>query len=151
MRKSGALSDQEWRALKRHPEIGADITAPVGFLRSNGIVELVLHHHESYDGRGYPAGLAGDDIPLGARIIAVSDSLSAMMQDRPYRSRMTFQQALRDIARLSAVRYDPVVVKTLLKNAKHISQLMQGMLESETESGLSAPSKTNGMALFRSA
>ena len=76
LRKSGALSDQEWQAMKRHPEIGADITAPVGFLRSNGIVEMVLHHHESYDGRGYPAGLAGNDIPLGARIIAVADSLS---------------------------------------------------------------------------
>jgi HD-GYP domain-containing protein (c-di-GMP phosphodiesterase class II) len=127
LQKEGPLSAGEWRAIKMHPVIGAEIIAPVLFLSSTGIVGMVYHHHESFDGRGYPAGLKGADIPLGARIIAAADSLSAMLQNRPYRRRMGFAEAVQKIAALSGAQYDPQVVEVLLDNtglvAKAIDKL----------------------------
>jgi HD-GYP domain-containing protein (c-di-GMP phosphodiesterase class II) len=133
LRKTGPLNDQEWREIKKHPLVGAEIMAPVHFLRSNGIVEMVLHHHESYDGQGYPNGLAGEAIPLGARIIAVADSLSAMLENRTYRRRMPLNRALQDILKLSGSRYDPVIVEVLLRDISHISQVIDSL-------GISGPS-----------
>jgi HD-GYP domain-containing protein (c-di-GMP phosphodiesterase class II) len=127
LQKAGPLSDREWQAVKLHPVIGAEIIAPVLFLSSTGIVGMVYHHHESFNGQGYPAGLKGADIPLGARIIAVADSLSAMLQNRPYRRRMDFAEAVQKIAALSGAQYDPRVVEVLLDNtgivAKAIDKL----------------------------
>lgn len=125
--KPGPLSNQEWLAVKNHPQVGAEIIAPVHFLRSNGIVEMVRHHHESYNGKGYPKGLAGEDIPLGARIIAVADSLSAMLENRPYRRRLPFEEAVRDLVNLAGMRYDPEVVKVLMRNIGYISQILYNL------------------------
>lgn len=134
LQKPGPLSDQEWQTIKQHPIIGADIIAPVRFLDTTGIVKMVYHHHEAFDGRGYPDGLRGKSIPLGARIIAVADSLSAMLQDRPYRQNMSLKDALRDIASLAEVRYDPEVVRVLLKNADVIAQTLYGLAAKGAES-----------------
>ncbi len=81
--KPGALSDEERAWVLRHPQIGCDILMKSPAL--HGIARMVLHHHERWDGKGYPCGLAGHNIPLGARIIAVADSIDAMMSRRPYR------------------------------------------------------------------
>ncbi len=81
--KPGILDDEEWAMIRRHPEMGADIVRPVRSLRECGILEMILHHHERFDGRGYPHGLSGLDIPLGARIITVSDSFSACCRAAP--------------------------------------------------------------------
>ena len=124
LKKRGPLTQEEWVEVKKHPVVGADILAPVGFLRSHGIVDMVRHHHESFDGRGYPGGLAGEEIPLGARLIAVSDSLSAMLQDRPYRRGMSFDQAMADILSLSGLRYDPRVVAVLETSAGRVADLI---------------------------
>ncbi len=78
LNKRGELNEDEWTAIRRHPQIGADILRPVREIAGAGICEIVLYHHERYDGRGYPRGLRGKAIPLGARIIAAADSLSAM-------------------------------------------------------------------------
>jgi HD-GYP domain-containing protein (c-di-GMP phosphodiesterase class II) len=114
LQKKGPLNDDEWEAIKRHPIIGAGIIKPVGFLAASGITEMVLHHHERFDGGGYPDGLKGEAIPLGARIIALADGLSAMLQDRPYRPKMSFERTVQEIINHNGTAYDPVVVHAFL-------------------------------------
>ena len=108
--KTSPLTAKEWLAIRKHPDMGADILAPIACLRECGIVDIVRAHHERYDGSGYPQGLAGSHIPLGARIIAVADSLSAMLQSRPYRAAKTFDAACREIAQGTGSQFDPKVV-----------------------------------------
>jgi response regulator RpfG family c-di-GMP phosphodiesterase len=108
--KPGPLTDEEWILMRRHPVIGADIVRPVRSLRECGVLEMILHHHERFDGRGYPDGLRGDDIPLGARIIAVADSISAMLQKRPYRRNISFAKAQQEILDNAGAQFDPQVV-----------------------------------------
>lgn len=111
LKKRGPLTKSEFAIIKKHPVLGAEIMAPVlPFSGKNGIVQMIRHHHERYDGKGYPDGLKGKEIPLGARIIAVADSLSAMLQHRPYREAMTYEQALKEIADCTGTQFDPQVV-----------------------------------------
>ncbi len=111
--KPGKLTPEEMDEIKRHPKVGADIVSKVTDL--NPIVEIILHHHESWDGKGYPKGLSGEGISPGARIISVADSLDAMLSERPYRPAMSLSAALSEINSLSGTRYDPRVVETLMK------------------------------------
>ncbi|WP_022661259.1 HD-GYP domain-containing protein [Paucidesulfovibrio longus] len=127
--KPGPLDAAEWTLLKRHPEIGADIVRPVRALCDCGVREMILHHHERFDGQGYPHGLRGAAIPLGARIIAVADSLSAMMQNRPYRPAMPFASAREEILRCSGSQFDPGVVAAFERCAPMIGQLMEMLAE----------------------
>lgn len=121
LHKRGPLDEAEWALVRLHPVMGADIVRPVrGMNGPGGIAEIILHHHERLDGSGYPHGLAGDRIPLGARVIAVADSLSAMMQPRPYKGPRSFADALTEIARLSGIHYDPLVVGALLRQAERV-------------------------------
>jgi HD-GYP domain-containing protein (c-di-GMP phosphodiesterase class II) len=106
--KNGKLTDEERRSMESHPSIGADLIARMFAYRE--CVELIRHHHERWDGGGYPSRLIGDRIPLGARIIAVADSLDAMTTDRPYRSALTFQEAVDEIRRNSRTQFDPAIV-----------------------------------------
>lgn len=100
--------------MRRHPEIGAEIVRPVpAFNVSGGVADIILSHHERYDGMGYPAGMARESIPLGARIVAVADTLSALLRDRPYRSGCTFEEAVAEIRRCSGTQFDPTVVEGL--------------------------------------
>lgn len=122
LQKPGPLSDREWLEIKKHPIRGAEILAPVDYLRLTGITEMVRRHHESFDGQGYPDGLAGKEIPLGARIIAVADSLSAILQDRPYRPGASFGEAVNRIQLMSGIRYDPRVVDVLIRRAEQIKR-----------------------------
>ncbi len=110
--KQGPLTDKEWACVRMHPIIGANIVSPVrDFSDMTGIRAMILHHHERYDGTGYPYGLAGSAIPVGARIISVADALSAMLQNRPYRPPMVFSCALEEICAGSGTQFDPVVVE----------------------------------------
>lgn len=105
LNKPGPLSRDEYSLIKRHPEIGAGI---VGQIRSlEDIVMAILHHHERYDGRGYPYGLAGEKIPVNARIIALADSFDAMTSHRPYRRAMTTREAVEEIERGAGRQFDP--------------------------------------------
>lgn len=114
LKKEGPLDADDWRWIKTHPEIGAKIVEPVqAFSGAGGIAEIINSHHERYDGSGYPNCLMGDEIPLGARIIAVADTLSALLQDRPYRRGTSFEAAVGEIIRCSATQFDPAVVKAL--------------------------------------
>ena len=126
LQKKGPLNEDEWVEIKRHPVIGANIIKPVGFLAASGIVEMVYHHHERFDGKGYPDGIKGEDIPLGARIIALADGLSAMLQDRPYRPRLTFAQATREILNHNGTAYDPAIVHAFLYRLEVIRETFGG-------------------------
>jgi ribonuclease P protein subunit RPR2 len=111
--KEGPLSPQEWDVMRTHPAIGAEIVAPMGFLSET--VTLIRHHHERFDGTGYPDGLAGDEIPLTARIFAVADSFDAMTSDRPYRDSIGIERALNEIRGGSGTQFDPEVVRTFVE------------------------------------
>jgi putative two-component system response regulator len=106
--KPGPLTDEEYREMQRHAELGATIVST--HEQMAGIADIVRHHHERFDGRGYPAGLAGDYIPIGARIIAVADSWSAMTNDRVYRKARSETEALEELRRNRGTQFDPVVV-----------------------------------------
>ena len=111
--KRGPLSGQEWEVMRTHPVLGAQIVAPITFLQ--GAVELVRHHHERFDGAGYPDGLAGEDIPLAARVFAVADSFDAMTSDRPYRGAMAIERALAEIEGGAGTQFDPQVVRVFVQ------------------------------------
>lgn len=125
--KPGPLSDDEWRVMRQHPQLGAEILRPVGmFCGRFGVCDIVVAHHERYDGSGYPYGLRGKDIPLGARLVAVADSLSAMLEDRPYRRGRTLDQALDEVTRCAGTLFDPCVVADLqrLRGQQHLRRLL---------------------------
>lgn len=105
------LSTVEWGMLKLHPVIAADVLDQAPSLRA--AVPIVYHHHEHFDGSGYVQGLAGDDIPLGARVLAVADSYVAMTSPRAYRKAMTAEQAMDELVSGSGTQYDPKVVSAL--------------------------------------
>ena len=109
--KPDALTDEERTLMEQHPLIGADIVGRVEFL--SGAVEVVRSHHEHWDGRGYPDGLAGEVIPLAARVFAVADVLDALTTDRPYRPASTFATAREMITAESGQQFDPHVVKAI--------------------------------------
>ena len=112
LRKPTALSESEWAVMKRHPEFGARIIAGIPFLED--VARIVRHHHERWDGMGYPDGLKGDRIPLGARIFAVGDSFDAMTSDRPYRRGLLIAAAREEIRRCGGSQFDPAVVTAFL-------------------------------------
>jgi ribonuclease P protein subunit RPR2 len=105
LRKPGPLTDSEWMLMRRHPEAGARILGAVPFL--DRAVDVVLHHHERWDGRGYPAGLAADSIPLWARIFAVADTVDAITSNRPYRRGRPLEQAVEEIVARAGTQFDP--------------------------------------------
>jgi putative nucleotidyltransferase with HDIG domain len=113
LHKSGKLDKDEWELLQEHPKVGARIVEKMEFLV--GVAEIVRHHHESWDGRGYPDGLLGEDIPLGARIVAVADSFDAMTTDRSYRRALSMDEAIERLEAASGTQFDPWIVRTFVK------------------------------------
>ena len=111
--KPGPLTPEEWKVMRTHPEIGKRLIEKIPFLR--GAVPIVYCHHEKWDGSGYPRGLRGEDIPLGARIFAVVDAFDAMTFDRPYSKAISFDAALAEIKRCAGGHFDPAVVESFLR------------------------------------
>ena len=114
--KAAPLDIKEWEIIKRHPVVGHEIVNQIDFLQ--GTTEIVLYHHEHYNGNGYPHALKGEEIPLAARIFAVADALDAMTSNRPYRPARSLDEALAEITRLSGEQFCPRVVKALLSIGK---------------------------------
>ncbi|MBQ9267347.1 MAG: HD domain-containing protein [Clostridia bacterium] len=112
LQKPGKLTDDEYDDIKNHPSIGAKIIAPAKIF--DPIIPIVKHHHERYDGRGYPSGLKGEDIPLLARIVTVADSFDAMTSDRSYRPRFTLEKALDELENGKGTQFDPDLVDAFL-------------------------------------
>ncbi len=114
--KTGKLTEEEWKIIKTHPRIGKEVLKPLNFL--NNIIPIVEHEHERYDGKGYPDGLKGEEIPLGARIIAVADSYDAMTTDRVYRKALPLEDVLKELKRCSGTQFAPEVVDAFLRTVK---------------------------------
>ena len=109
--KPGPLTDDERTVMRTHPLIGVQIVAPMRRVLDTDTVEVIRHHHERFDGTGYPDGKAGDEIPLSARIFSVLDSYDAMTTDRPYRKAMSLDEALTRLRGEAGRQFDPDVVK----------------------------------------
>ncbi|CAN5314402.1 response regulator [soil metagenome] len=112
LRNRGPLSETEWQEMRRHPELGYNMVAHIGFLK--GAAAIILAHHEHWDGGGYPDGLRADEIPLGASIFAVADALDAITSDRPHRAAQSFDTAVEQIRKSKATQFDPTVVDAAL-------------------------------------
>jgi putative nucleotidyltransferase with HDIG domain len=112
LRKPGKLDPDEWEEMRKHPEIGYRMLERIRFLKP--ALDIVLSHQERFDGSGYPRGLAGDDIPLGARIFAVVDTFDAMTSDRPYRTALSIDAARDELIEWSGRQFDPRVVEAFL-------------------------------------
>lgn len=114
LNKKGRLDSDEWRLMKKHSEIGYNILSKVKSLEN--ISYIVLHHHERWDGEGYPKGLCKEEIPMGSRIIAVCDSIDAMKSDRPYRKSISDEICRNEIKKNQGIMYDLKIAKCMLEN-----------------------------------
>ncbi|NNN06266.1 MAG: HD domain-containing protein, partial [Elusimicrobia bacterium] len=113
LRKPGALTPAEYEEVKRHPVIGHEILSSVRYL--GPATQMVLYHQERWDGAGYPEGLKGEEIPLGARIVAVLDAWDAMTSDRPYRKALGRDAAAAELKAGAGVQFDPKVIEAFLR------------------------------------
>ena len=125
--KPGKLTDDEFSIIKQHPVIGAKILMQSNY--THELVQIVLHHHERYDGRGYPEGLKGEEIPIGARIIAIADSIDAMTSKRVYRDAMSLDYCRKEIEKNLGVMYDPAIGKVALE---HWNEIVDMLLKMQT-------------------
>jgi len=112
LNKIEKLSDDEWDLLKQHPRLSATIVGHVPSL--SACLASIKHHHERWDGTGYPGGLKGETIPIEARILAVTDSFEAMISERPYRKALSFKQAIAELENCSGSQFDPIVVRAFI-------------------------------------
>jgi hypothetical protein len=127
LKKSDRLTETEFEAIKQHPTKGAAILAQIGSLKP--VIPIILHHHERFDGKGYPSKLRGDEIPIGGRIVAVVDSFTAMLSKRPYRKILKVDDAIKEIESNSGTQFDPKVVASFMKVVRYpqIAQKLQGL------------------------
>jgi putative nucleotidyltransferase with HDIG domain len=131
LNKPGKLTTAEFDKMKRHADIGADLLSSVKF--PYPVVPIVRHHHENWDGKGYPTGISGTDIPLGARILSVVDCFDALTSDRPYRPRLSTEEAFEILRQRRGNMYDPLVVDTFIASYGELAPMA-------TEAGLQARS-----------
>lgn len=118
LNKPDRLNDDEYQDIRTHPEIGEHILTPV--VEDEQILKAVRHHHERYNGTGYPDGLSSEQIPLGAKILAVADAYDAITSERPYRAAINAQKACQEIERYKGSQFDPEVVDTFLRIKKDL-------------------------------
>lgn len=118
--KPGKLNDEEWALMKKHPEIGADILSKSPHF--SRIAAIILHHHERWDGKGYPFGAKGTEIPIGARIIAVCDSIDAMASARAYRKALPLDVVKSEIEKNIGIMYDPKIAQVTLDNWEELTK-----------------------------
>jgi putative nucleotidyltransferase with HDIG domain len=122
LNKIDRLTQEEWELMKKHPEIGANILSKSQHL--NELKDIVLYHHERYDGCGYPKGLKAGNIPVGARIIAICDSIDAMTSDRSYRSAHSFKYCYEEIEKNLGIMYDPVIGRCVLEHWEEVAEVL---------------------------
>jgi len=111
--KKMPLTNEEWEMLKQHPENGVEIIKTIDKL--SDAIPIILHHHEKYDGKGYPYGLKGEEIPYSARILCLVDSFDAMTSNRPYNKRKTYEEAIEELKRCSGTQFDPEIVNVFIE------------------------------------
>ncbi len=116
LNKRSRLTDKEYELMKKHPEYGWAVLRQIPGMKTASLV--ILHHHENFDGKGYPAGLRASEIPMGSRIIAVIDSFDAMVSNRPYRAGLPLQEVQRRLVEASGTQFDPEVLDHFLPLAR---------------------------------
>jgi two-component system, response regulator RpfG len=133
LRKEGPLTEEEVAIMRRHPQIGHDILegSPSKYLRMGG--EIALAHHERFDGSGYPFGIAGDAIPLPARIVAVADVFDALTSVRPYKSAWDFESSMQYLREESGKLFDPVLVDTMISLEPSVRQIYEELSPKKVE------------------
>lgn len=129
LQKTAKLTDEEYDDIKNHPSIGSHILQPAKIFSK--IIPMVKHHHERFDGRGYPGSLAGEDIPLSARIVAIADAFDAMTSDRSYRPRFTLIKALDEIERCKGAQFDPKLAELFIEAIKENKEKIEQDLSIE--------------------
>ncbi|HRX58800.1 MAG TPA: HD domain-containing phosphohydrolase [Eubacteriales bacterium] len=129
--KKGALTKEEWAGIRRHPVIGYEILRSIDCFSE--IADIVLHHHERYDGTGYPDGLSGDAIPLCSRIIAIADSTDAMLSLRSYRAAIGEEQCRKEICMHKCAMYDPMIADAALSNWRSLMRARDTALSERAE------------------
>jgi putative nucleotidyltransferase with HDIG domain len=112
LNKQGELSEEEWQQFRSHPELGANIVKQIPQL--SGCADVILHHHEWYDGSGYPDGLKGSAIPIESRIIGVTEAFVTMMSERSYTRTKTLEEATKELRRFSGLQFDPILVELFI-------------------------------------
>jgi len=127
LRKPGPLDPDEVQEMQRHCELGYQMVKKIPFLKD--AAEIVYSHQERWDGTGYPLGLKGEEIPLGARIFAIADTLDAITSDRPYRSARSYQAAREEIELWSGRQFDPVIVKVFLRMPQSIWENLRSQVK----------------------
>ncbi len=127
LKKPGKLTEKEFEEIKKHPEVGASMIDHMEFLSESS--RVLRHHHEHYDGSGYPDGLKGEDIPLLSRIIAVADAFDAMTSDRPYRKGMTIEEALSIIEEESGKQFDPEIASVFVKFVREHRDVIEKIMK----------------------
>lgn len=141
--KEGRLSPEEWELMKRHPVRGAEL---VGLLSSlKDIVPSVRHHHENWDGTGYPDGIKGESIPLASRIIMFADTLDAMTSDRPYRKALDAEEARREFVKFRAKQFDPAICDVVVSSAAWVE--LFASVQASKSASLSVGSATAASAV----
>ena len=121
LNKPGRLTDAEFERIKQHADLGADLLSSIRF--PYPVVPIVRHHHENWNGSGYPAGIAKTDIPLGARILSVVDCFDALTSDRPYRPRLGIEEAFKILRERRGTMYDPLIVDTFINSHHEMAPL----------------------------
>jgi len=121
LKKPGKLTPQEFEIVKKHPEFGHKILSPVTMLAP--VAPMVLYHQEWFNGKGYPEGLSGEEIPLGARIVAILDAWGAMTNDRPWRKALSIEQCIEEVKKGAGTQFDPQVVEAFIVSVKNMGLL----------------------------
>lgn len=116
LQKPGKLTKEEYELMKKHPEYGWAVLRHIPGMERASL--MILHHHENFDGTGYPGGLKGEEIPLGSRIVSVIDAFDAMVSSRPYRQGLPFEEAERRLLQASGTQFDSIVVQSFLPLAR---------------------------------
>jgi HD-GYP domain-containing protein (c-di-GMP phosphodiesterase class II) len=127
LHKDDALDNDEWKQMKLHSDLGYQILNGIDFLQD--AAEIVLSHHERFDGEGYPRSLKGDETPLGARVFAVVDAYDAMTSRRPYREPLSQEDAIEEISKNAGTQFDPQVVEAFLSMMRRSPDGFQGTVE----------------------
>jgi putative nucleotidyltransferase with HDIG domain len=137
LNKGGALNAEEWELMKTHTELGARILEPlqsIGKIRS-----IVRHHHEYFDGSGYPDGLAGEQIPAGARIVTIADAFDTITSERTYKKRRTPEDALRELERCAGTQFDPELIRVFVAAMRQRDNMLVAVGSSPRAPGDPAP------------
>ena len=145
LNKPGKLNEEEWNIIQQHPVVAGRILGPIPEL--SDIIEIIVHHHERYDGSGYPDGLEGNSIPLGARILAVADTYDALTSRRPYRDSLTLEEAHRILEEAAGTYLDPVIARAFLNLKRGVkAESLQDSIELESENVQDAKYSKSGLS-----